>query len=268
MAGIRFRDYIEFLFNSGRGIRTNQLDGDIDKDQLHDNAGKGVYVGEFVYSAANNRFALNVQLLGNAELPRGSVMYGRVPDATDRKNVGLTVSGQGLSGVALRDQGQRQVVARDLTPGCIHTIFRYVGGAGDLLFTETLPKRPKDYKIALVISEDNQLTQAEADAASSTTVTGRYVNAYVMDGGFTVRRYFFIGIPQDAPNLSEAYFGNETTGQYDGPLNILGTNRSAQFVYDSQWDGITFEGSPYWWYRSPLWNTLSFDAPENGFYVN
>ena len=47
MAGIRFRDYIEFLFNSGRGIRTNQLDGDIDKDQLHDNAGKGVYVGEF-----------------------------------------------------------------------------------------------------------------------------------------------------------------------------------------------------------------------------
>ena len=229
------RDFFEFLFNGGRGVRTSQLAG----MQLHAAAAS--------YDEANNRIVLLVVDLGTAELPDYALLYGRLPPTLPRKPDFLMVraAGQGGPSIAheLRQVDGGEVAIRDLTPNCLHGFF-LSRGSGTFRIVDALSPRPQDFPLVLcwlpagttfpVPQADFEAAVAAGDSSVSTSMT----STADIPTGAGLARVLAFGVPLDAPDIESAVGYVTDTGIRPGSI--------ARWT---PWDGFRYGGTAYkWWY--------------------
>lgn len=239
---ITLRDFISFPFNGGRGIRTDQLDGAIDRSQLAANAGEPTLLYTTVGTAYDDAtHLLTVGLRPGAGPPAlGTSVWIIMPAGMPRTSDAMTISIGGAPSVPLRAISGQAVSARQLTPGCLHEVLVLVG---QVRFVAPLPSvRDQDWELAAFWSDENLEDEAvDADqfggieTFSTSTIT---VPAYV-PGARDRNAYLFLGVPMDAPDIVRAS-GFEVS---------IDTRLSLEQVPAAQFAGQV-GGSDYRWVRS------------------
>ena len=176
---IPFRDFFEFLFNGGKGIRTNQLDGEITQAQLADDTGIREYVGEsFTHDSVNNRITGNVRGLDTGDtFERYSRMIAFSPDPLGRQSDALRMVAHTVN-LPLVDRDGQPVSARQITPGRLYEILQAFSA---FAFIQPLGLRPQDYKILSAISEDETFTEAEILAGTESPTDSNVLNTPIFD---------------------------------------------------------------------------------------
>ena len=178
-------------------------------------AGPGAIVTTNVaYDAAADEIDLG--LTENPGLP--AVIFWRVPADADRKNAALSVIA-GTINCPLKDPTGADVVARRLTP---RFLLASVYFAGECHLAEALPPRPQDYRAVFVVGTD----LADDDLAAADLATARTAVSPVDGGlidpaaafaaagvsGVGDRRYYWLGVPADAPDPSRLWIDGAARG--------------------------------------------------------
>ena len=178
-------------------------------------AGPGAIVTtSATYSAARDEIDLG--LMANPGIL--SVLFWRVPADIDRKNAALEVVAHNIP-AGLVDVAGNAVVARQMTPGyLLATVFF----AGQFSLAEVLHPRPQDYRAVFVVGED----AADDDLVAADLATARAAVS-PEDGGLidvaaaftaagvssaTHRRYYWLGVPADAPDPARLWVDGEARG--------------------------------------------------------
>ena len=176
---IPFRDFFEFKFNNGRGIRTAQLDGEITQAQLADDTGIREYVGEsFTHDSVNNRITGSVRGLDTGDtFERYSRMIAFSPDPLGRQSDALRMVAHNVN-LPLVDRDGQPVSARQITPGRLYEILQAFSA---FAFIQPLGLRPQDYKILSAISEDETFTEAEILAGTESPTDSNVLNTPIFD---------------------------------------------------------------------------------------
>ena len=226
---INLRDRLTFLFNGGRGIGTDQLEGQIDRSQLAADVGMPTYLaGSPTYDQANNRLVVT----GYPEAHISSMWFLILPAVLGRKPDTLRLQ-VGTSEEDLTDLRNNVVNASMLTPRAIIAILRY---AGSFRLTEELPPRPKDYVTRVAVSADKVLSSAEIVAGGASAIDSTDLTSPTWTG----KSYVFIGVPDDTPDISSIAILPGNFNQISSFSRIAGT------INDPS-------GVPYKWW-------VSFDA--------
>ena len=199
-------------------------------------AGPGVVVSSnATYDAANNR----IDLPGVAAPGIPSILFVQVPADLDRKAVTLTVR----AGVAEEDLGCPRgtaITARLLTPGETVGMLRL---AGAFQLAQHPQDRPQDYRAVFVVGS----TGADNDLVAADLATARAAVSAADSGGIDIvaamaaanvsaashRRYWWIGVPDDAPDPAEV-------------LNADSDHFTAMAAYAG---GPDYGGAAYRWWR-------------------
>ena len=210
LMAIVLRDFITFPFNGGRGLRTNQLAGEINRSQLHKDVGMPTYGGTTTYDAGTDKIVAAISQLGEVIVPPlPSQLLMTMPTAIDRKGVALNMNAGGVD-FPLRTLENGAVAARDLAPGCLHGILR---SANRFIFTEALPPRPQDYE--LVVGWGN-ITDGSLDAAALAAAQSFGTNLATVPTappGAGRSGMLWMGVPTDARDLFQAFRQDDVRGE-------------------------------------------------------
>ena len=214
-------------------------DGPVTKDLLARDAGMRIYAASTEYDSDAARMTINIHALDGADVPTPSVVLAFLPWEIDRGAEDIETAGLGVPAGQLRRYAGMPAKARDLTPRSLHVML--FGVDGDLHFADPLVPRPQDFSLVCVPSyDDDVLTQAEADAGGPDGPTSSMTAAvpfpeYNLDPRADV--YLFLGVPQDAPDLQDATYG-ETRGFSVG----------ASIRRRDEHDPVVYDGRAYkWW---------------------
>ena len=152
---IRFYDVIEFAFNGGKGISTDQLDGTVDQAQLSADTGMPVFLSlSPTYDATNHKLIVG----GLTDPPIPSFIFMEMPADLDRDETTLNVTIGATIDDGLKDRHNSDVSAADLTPGDLLGIL-YLSGTFRIV--EELPVRGQAYDIRAGWSADAIITESE-----------------------------------------------------------------------------------------------------------
>ena len=211
---ITLRDFLSFPFNSGRGIKTDQLDGMVTFDQLDEDTGMPVYlVTAPVYSEADNR----ITLTGLTDPPNPSMIFALLPTVLARKDAALTLVAGSFSAPLTNPAGVA-VSAVDLTPSALVGLLRL---SGDVRLAEYQPKRPQDYTIRSALSVDVTFTEAEI-LAGTTSATPTITTPTSPDPA-----YYAFGVPDSTDDITGIVsFGVNQIAAYEriaGTISVSGT---------------------------------------------
>ena len=236
------RDFFEFRFNGGRGVRQNQID----------EAGIQTYFGSGVsWDDESDPTELRLSQYFGAD--GGATIVGsianilfRIPAVTPRGATELTarvVTGSGTdSGLIVRDLLGRHLRARDLTPNGLYLVLYAAGSPGSLRFVEPLPVRPQDFDIVASWLPQPPFDQAAFEAyvsdpanhatSDTSTITQVAPTDYATRTVNFVQRV--IGLPLDAPDVA-----------------VIQPTRGGQvgFSHIGSWDGREFQGAPFKWFN-------------------
>ena len=83
LMAIVLRDFITFPFNGGRGLRTNQLAGEINRSQLHKDVGMPTYGGTTTYDAGTATRSMAAHLAARHECGASAAVVA-VPAVSQR----------------------------------------------------------------------------------------------------------------------------------------------------------------------------------------
>ena len=231
---------------------TDVIRGPAGIDGSNGAAGPGALISTgATYSAADNEIDLG--LLSDPGIP--SVTFWRVPADTDRKNAALSVRANSIV-CPLLSTGGNALAARRLTPGFLLSSVYF---AGECHLSEDLPSRPQDYRAVFVVGEDasdDDLVAADLATARAAVspedgglidVAAAFAAANVTSAT-THRRYYWLGVPADAPDPSRLWI--------DG--GARGADRFGSL--ETYAGGPDYGGAPYKWWRSPA--TSGFTASQ------
>ena len=233
---ITLRDFITFPFNGGRGIRTDQLDGEIAAAQLAADAGMPVYLNTgATYTAAQNR----ITLTGAADPPVPSLFFAFVPNDVGHKSNALTIAAGSVEEL-LHDPAGDDVSARRLSPGALIGILRL---AASFRLSEHPPTRPVDYAIRSAASEDDTLTTDEIGAGTASVPPSRIARTPDYSGN----RYVFVGVPDETADITSVLSANIEN------LHVM--QRVPGTVDDP--DGVAYK----WWRWSGALNEFGANQP-------
>ena len=194
---INLRDRLTFLFNGGKGIGTDQLDGTIENSQLADSSGiKTYFASGSVYTPASNTIAATIVGVDNSEVDTVSEFFFQAPGDMDRKADAMTLSIAGQNRGLLDVQGNA-ISARQLTPDALYNVFRYFVNSGlRYRMFEPLETRPQDYDIRAAVSEDTTFTDSEI--LSGTTSETAVIT---LPTWMTENHYVLVGVPDDTGDI-------------------------------------------------------------------
>ena len=234
---IILRDYLDFPFNSGRGIRETQIDYGAGRLRS--------YFGRSTYDAATNMMAVTVP--GYTGIPsRPSTLVWTAPGAgvlvRDGDPLWLTINGSTV--LDLNSVDGVRVAARDITPGQL--LSGVVGRAtSTVTLVEPLGPRPQDFRVVIAwMPEPPFNTQAVFEAAVAAnsaqsalddpTVTLPAAPSGVGDDDL---RFVAFGVPMDAPDIQAimsepGHLGTATYGATRWPFA----------------DGFEYGGTAYKWF--------------------
>ena len=225
---VSVRDFFEFLFNDGKGIKSSQIDGKIGREQLSDDFGYPDYLHvRSRYIAESN--TVDIEILDGiiTDFPVPCEIAFVVPRNMGRSLEPLYMSVNGAMRFRVQDISFGGVNARMLNPGCFHKIF--ITKLNRYLFTAALPARVQSWNIRLALSEDDIL---DVDEIQAGTTSGSEV---IEAPSANLQSYVYIGVPDDTGDIEEITFGGfNRTSFY---TKIIGT------INDE-------DGTPYKWWRS------------------
>lgn len=229
------------------GLATVQLaDGTESTVQLQTGgAGAGVpsYAARPVtsYDATTNHLELTIDALAGEALPHPSIIYFLAPRVLPRDADPILIETNGQNQGDLLDITQNPVAARLITPFMLVQVL--YNRISNYIIVEPLPPRRQDFLLVCVASyDDDQLTQTEVDNAGSDGPTTSMTSAgsFPEYGPFDPRQtvYFFVGVPQNVPDIVEGHYGRVPTAGTGGALDRV-----------DQFDSITYNGIAYKWWR-------------------
>ena len=225
---ISLRDFLTFPFNSGRGIRMNQIDG----AQLH-------FVTSSWDDAADPTHLILSPFLEN--VPEQALFFFRLPGVIPRKARALTarIGATNIERPLVGIDGSA-IPTRLLAPNYLYGTLMDSAAAR---LIEPLFPRPQDFTLVCVPSYDDRvMTQAEADAVGTDGPTASQTAVvpwpeYNFPTNTDIE--FFLGVPLDAPDISGLRYGRSLGASVFG----------APFPYPDG-DVVTYGGEPMKWWRN------------------
>ena len=193
---ISLRDFLTFPFNSGRGIRMNQIDG----AQLH-------FVSSSWDDAADPTHLILSPFLDN--VPEQALFFFRLPGTIPRKarqltaRIGVTNIERPLVGI-----DGSAIPTRLLAPNYLYGTLMDSAAAR---LIEPLFPRPQDFNIVVArvyapyATIDSDLT-AGTRYATRDVVSPPYATGETPDAGFLVgptHNFIVFGVPVDAPDIAD-----------------------------------------------------------------
>ena len=217
------RDFLEFLFNGGRGLKMEQIDG----VQTH-----------LTSTGWDNVTDPQHLIIGPtmASVPDEMLLFFRLPFTIPRTTRNLTarLGAQNRELPVVGIDGET-ITPRLLTPGALHGMLIDTGGAR---FIEMLPPRPQDWIMVGAwsytpsVSPDTASILSAAELADPTTTEYTVPDFMVPQapaGASSNTGRLFMGVPMDAPDLVrvervggssdlvlEDVAGGEAPGLYNG----------------------------------------------------
>ena len=192
---IVFRDYFEFPFNEGRGIKGSQIALDIGLPDY--------YLGTLVHDDVAHTLTGDVSGVDDADVSLLAFFFLTIPLVLPRTadSLSIVIAGRMTS---LGTTVGGAVAARDLTPGELLEVLRTTGAATRVRLVTTLNPRPQDWDAVLAWTDPTaaDFVLRDADVAAGEVFTTPDITVQDAPTGATRRNsILYIGVPEDARQI-------------------------------------------------------------------